>query len=151
MQLVLGCHIRDGGRRVGRLAGFELEPSNLRIRRMVYSPDGELGPQVRSQPLEAIASVHDDGEIELKRDVPIAPMPVVSDVVLLSRSTRLRRGTRLVGRLSGVEVEQSDRRIVSVFGRPHWWSRRFTFAAAELDCSTPGEIRSGAPSGSRVA
>jgi hypothetical protein len=151
MQLVLGSHVRDGGRRVGQLAGFELEPTNLRIRRIIFSADGELGPQVRSQPPEAIASVHDDCEIELKRDFAIAPMPVVRDVVLLSRSTRLRRAARLVGRLSGVEVEQADWRIVSVFGRPHWWSRKFTFAAAELDCSTPGEIRSGAPTGTQVA
>ena len=53
MQLVLGSHVRDGGRRVGRLAGFELEPADLRIRRIIFSADGELGPQVRSQPVEA--------------------------------------------------------------------------------------------------
>jgi hypothetical protein len=151
MQLVLGSHVRDGGRRVGLLAGFELEPTDLRIRRVIFSPDGELGPQVRSQPLDAIAAVHDDGEIELKADFSMAPMPVVRDVVLLSRSTRLRRGASIVGRLSGIEVGAADRRIVSVFGRPHWWSRRFTFAAEQLDCSTPGEIRSGPPSGTRVA
>jgi hypothetical protein len=151
MQLVLGSHVRDSGRRVGRLAGFELEPADLRIRRIIFSADGELGPQVRSQPIEAIASVHDDGEVELKRDFTIAPMPAVRDVVLLSPATRLRRGAQMVGRLSGVEVEQTTRRVVSVFGRPHWWSRRFTFAAAEIDCSTPGEIRSVAPTGTRVA
>jgi hypothetical protein len=75
----------------------------------------------------------------------------VRDVTLLSRATRLRRGSRLVGRLTGIAVNPADRRMVSVFGRPHWWSRRFTFAAAELDCSTPGEIRSGPPSGTRAA
>jgi hypothetical protein len=151
MQLLLGSSVREGGHRVGRLAGFELEPADLRIRRMIVSADGELGPHVRSYPLAAIASVHDDGEIDLDRTLDVSPMPVVRDVVVLSRATRLRRGDHLVGRLSGIEVERSDRSILSVSGRQHWWSRRFTFAASELDCSTPGEIRSGPPSGTRAA
>jgi hypothetical protein len=115
----------------------------MRIRRLIFSPDGELGPQAMTRPLAAIASVHDDGEVELRPEVDIAPMPAVRDVILLSRATRIRRGGRQVGRLSGVAVDPADRRMVSVFGRPHWWSRRFTLAASELDCSTPGEIRGG--------
>ena len=151
MQLVLGSHVREDGRRVGRLAGFELEPADLRIRRIIFSADGELGPTVLSHPLAAIQSVDDDGEIELKRELDITPMSAVKDVIILSHATRLRRGTRYVGRLSGIEVDRTDRRIVSVFGRPHWWSRKFTFPAAELDCSTPGEIRSGPPTGTQAA
>ena len=136
------------GRRVGRLAGFELEPADLRIRRIIFSPDGELGPQAMTRPLAAIASVHDDGEVDLQPEAEIAPMPAVRDVILLSRATRIRRGGRQLGRLSGVAVDPADRSVVSVFGRPHWWSRRFTLAAADLDCSTPGEIRGG---GTRAA
>jgi hypothetical protein len=140
--------VREAGRRVGRLAGFELEPVDLRIRRLIFSPDGELGPQAMTRPLAAVTSVHDDGEVELRSDVEIAPMPVVRDVILLSRATRISRANRPLGRLSGVDVNPDDRKIVSVFGRPHWWSRRFRLAAADLDCSTPGEIRGG---GTRAA
>ena len=148
MELLLGSHVREAGRRVGRLAGFELEPVDLRIRRIIFSPDGELGPQAMTRPLAAVTSVHDDGEVDLHPDVEIAPMPAVRDVILLSRATRIRRANRQVGRLSGVRVNPDDRKVTSVFGRPHWWSRRFTLAASDLDCSTPGEIRGG---GTRAA
>jgi len=140
--------VREAGRRVGRLAGFELEPVDLRIRRIIFSPDGELGPQAMTRPLAAVTSVHDDGEVDLHADVEIAPMPAVRDIILLSRATRIRRANRQVGRLSGVDVNPDDRKVMSVFGRPHWWSRRFTLPASDLDCSTPGEIRGG---GTRAA
>ena len=140
--------MREAGRRVGRLAGFELEPVDLRIRRIIFSPDGELGPQAMTRPLAAVTSVHDDGEVDLHADVEIAPMPAVRDIILLSRATRIRRANRQVGRLSGVDVNPDDRKVMSVFGRPHWWSRRFTLPASDLDCSTPGEIRGG---GTRAA
>ena len=148
MELQLGSHVREAGRRVGRLAGFELEPLDRCIRRIIFSPDGELGPQAMMRPLAAITSVHDDGEVDLGAEVDMAPMPAVRDVMLLSRATRIRRGGRQLGRLSGVAVDVRQRTLVSVFGRPHWWSRRFTLAASDLDCTTPGEIRGG---GSRAA
>ena len=70
------------GRRVGRLAGFELEPAGLKVRRIIFSPDGELGPQAMTRPIDNVDLTHDDGEIELRPDVAIAPMPAVPDVVL---------------------------------------------------------------------
>ena len=148
MELQLGSHVREAGRRVGLLAGFELEPLDRRIRRIIFSPDGELGPQAMMRPLAAIGSVHDDGEVDLGTEVDMAPMPAVRDVILLSRATRIRRGGRQLGRLSGVAVDARERTLVSVFGRQHWWSRRFTLAASDLDCTTPGEIRGG---GTRAA
>lgn len=132
MELLLGSHVREHGRRVGRLAGFELEPAGLRIRRVIFSADGELGPQVTSRPLAMVGLVHDDGEVELREDVDVAPMPAVRDVIILSRATRLRRLGRDLGRLVGVSVSPEDRAMVSVFGRPRWWSRRFSLAAANL-------------------
>ena len=69
MELLLGSHVREAGRRVGRLAGFELEPADSRIRRIIFSPDGELGPQAMTRPLAAITSVHDDGEVDLHPEV----------------------------------------------------------------------------------
>jgi hypothetical protein len=143
MELLLGSHVREAGRRVGRLAGFELEPADRRIRRIIFSPDGELGPQAMTRSLAAISSVHDDGEVDLHPETEIAPMPVVRDVILLSRATRISRGGRQLGRFCGVAVDAAARTLVSVFGRAHWWSRRFALAASDLDCSTPGEIRGG--------
>jgi hypothetical protein len=151
MELLLGAHVREHGRRVGRLAGFELEPAGLQIRRIIFSPDGELGPHAMTRPLANVDLTHDDGEVELKPDAVVPPMPAASDVVLLSRAIRLRRGGREIGRFIGVELNPADRRITGVFGRAHSWSRRLTLPAAGLDCSTPGEIRSGTSGGTQAA
>jgi hypothetical protein len=150
MELLLGSHVREHGTRVGRMAGFELEPAGLRVRRIIFSPDGELGPQALTRPIVSVRVVR-DGEIELDSHVDIEPMPAVPDVVLLSHRTRLRRGDREVGRLTGLDVNAVDRAVLSVFGRQHWWSRRFAFNAGTLDCSTPGEIRARAAGDTRAA
>src|SRR5262245_31191944 len=151
MELLLGSHVREHGHRVGRLAGFELEPAGLKIRRIIFSPDGELGPQAMTRPLENVDLTHDDGEIELRPEAALPPLPAVSDVVLLSRAVRVRRGTREIGRFVGVNLNPTDRSMTGVFGRSHWWSRRFTLQAAGLDVSTPGEIRSGSSGGTQAA
>ena len=151
MELLLGSHVREHGNRVGRLAGFELEPAGLRTRRIIFSPDGELGPQAVMRPLAHINLVHEDGEVELRPNAEVAPLPAVPDVVLLSRAVRLRRGGRELGRFVGVDLNLADRSVVTVFGRHHWWSRRFALPASGLDCSMPGEIRAGSSGGSRAA
>jgi hypothetical protein len=149
MDLLLGSYVREHGRRTGRLAAFELEPLDLRIRRIIFSADGELGPQIRSEPLATISVVHEDGEIELRETLDVGPMPVVRDVLLLSRSTRIRRMGRDLGRLVGISVTE-ERALVSVFGRPRPWSRRFAVAAADVDASVAGELRVGTAGDSRV-
>ena len=151
MELLLGSHVREHGHRVGHLAGFELEPAGLRIRRIIFSPDGELGPQAMTRPIASIDLTHDDGEIELRPNVDVAPLPAASDVVLLSRAVRVRRAGREVGRFVGVNLNPTDRSLEAVFGRAHWWSRRFSLPATGLDCSTPGEIRSGTSGGTQAA
>jgi len=151
MELLLGSHVREHGHRVGRLAGFELEPAGLKIRRIIFSPDGELGPQAMTRPLVNVDLTHDDGEVELRPDVAADSMPAVSDVVLLSRAVRVRRGGREIGRFVGINLNSTDRSIAEMFGRSHWWSRRFSLPAAGLDCSTPGEIRSGSSGGTQAA
>ena len=151
MDLLLGSHVREHGHRVGRLAGFELEPAGLKIRRIIFSPDGELGPHALTRPISSLDVTHDDGEIELRSETGAAPMPAVSDVVLLSRAVRLRRAGREIGRFVGIGLNPADRSLTEVFGRPHWWSRRLSLPAAGLDCSTPGEIRSGSSGGTQAA
>jgi hypothetical protein len=147
VDLLLGAHVRERGRRVGRLAGFELEPSTLRIRRIIFSADGDLGPQAMTRPLASVvASSADGGDIEVE-ETDSAPLPAVPDVALLSRATRIRRGRHDHGRFVGLAVSQADRALVSVFGRQHLWSRRFSVSVREADFSTPGEIRLGSSNG----
>jgi hypothetical protein len=151
MELVIGSHVREHGERVGRLAGFELEPATLRIRRIIFSPDGEPGPQGRMRPVGDVNLVHEDGELELRPNPDMPPLPAIPDVVLLSRAVRLRRGGRELGRLVGIDVNLADRTVTAVFGRHHWWSRRFSLPSSGLDCSTPGEINAGTSGGTRAA
>lgn len=150
MDLLFGSYVREHGRRAGRLAAFELEPLGLRIRRIIFSADGELGPQIRSEPLATIHVVHEDGEVELRETLEVGPMPIVRDVLLLSRSTRIRRLGRDLGRLVGISVTPDDCALVSVFGRPRPWSRRFAVAAADVDASMAGELRVGTAGDTRV-
>src|SRR4026208_680607 len=105
MELLLGSHVREAGRRLGRPAGFGPEPADRRIRRIIFSPDGELGPQAMTRALAAISSVHDDGEVDLPPEANIAPMPAARDVPLLSRATRISRGGRQLGRFCGIAVD----------------------------------------------
>jgi hypothetical protein len=143
MELLLGSHVREHGNRVGRLAGFELEPASHRIRRILFSPDGDLGPATHMRPLCSVSHVHDDGEVELRPESQVDVMPSIPDVALLSRATRIRQSGRDLGRFVGVEVNPADCDIVSLFGRAHWWSRRLSIPAEGIDCSNPGEIRVG--------
>ena len=151
MELLLGSHVREYGERVGRLAGLELEPASRRIRRIVFSADGDLGPQVVSRPRFAISHVHDNAEIELRADIDAEVLPAVPDVFLLSRATRLKRSGHDQGRVVGVEVNQADWEIQSVFGRRHWLSKRFVVRANGLDFSVPGEIRAAVAAASSAA
>jgi hypothetical protein len=146
MELMLGSHVREHGNRVGKLAGFELEPASLRIRRIIYSPDGDLGSGTHLRPLCSVSLVHDDGEVELRPETQVDTMPSIPDVVLLSRPTRIRQGAREVGRLVGLEINPADCSILTLFGRAHWWSRRFSTPADRADCSVSGEIRIGSKS-----
>ena len=139
MELLLGSHVREQGHPVGRLAGFELEPETLRIRRIIFSGDGDLGPHAHTRALEAVASVSDGG-IALT-SIQSAPLPAVHDVVLLSRATRVYRWDRDASRLAGIDVNLKDRVLAAALGRAHWWSRRFSLPSKTIDWSTPGEIR----------
>lgn len=140
MELLIGSHVREQGHPVGRLAGFELEPETLRIRRIIFSGDGDLGPHAHTRALDAVASVSDGGDIALGA-IQGAPLPAVHDVVLLSRATRVYRWDRDGSRLAGVDVNLNTCILAAALGRAHWWSRRFSLPAKTIDWSTPGEIR----------
>jgi hypothetical protein len=150
MELQLGSHVLEHGNRVGRLAGFELEPAERRIRRIIFSPDGDLGQQALTRPVTAIASVR-GRTIALRDQTDLDPLPAVSDVVLLSRATRVIGADNEPARLIGVTIDLPGRALVSVSGRRHWWSGRTTIAAGDLDCSMPGELRSNKSHDTRAA
>jgi hypothetical protein len=151
MKLVLGSHVREHGRNVGRLAGFELEPADLRIRRIIFSPDGHLGPQAQTRPLSSIASVAGNGAIELRASLDDTPLPAVRDVALLSGSTRIAAAGGRPGRVCAVELNPEDRSVTAIVGRQHWWSRRSALARDQIDASSPGEIRRRGNAGTRAA
>jgi hypothetical protein len=103
-----------------------------------------------TRPVSSINLVHEDGELELRSNADPMPLPDVPDVVLLSRAVRLRRAGREIGRFVGVDLNLAERTVTSMFGRHHWWSRRFSVPGTGIDCSTPGEIRTGS-GGTRAA
>jgi hypothetical protein len=140
MELHLGSHVLEHGNRVGRLAGFELEPAERRIRRIVFSADGELGPQAMTRPIGAVAGVR-GSTVELSDHTKLDPLPAVADVVLLSRATRVVARDRGQGRLIAIAVEPGSGVLRAVSGRRHWWSGQTTIDAQQLDCSIPGELR----------
>jgi hypothetical protein len=139
MELLIGSHVREQGHPVGRLAGFELEPETLRITRIIFSGDGDLGPHAHTRALAAVERVS-DGDIALAH-IQGVPLPAVDEVVLLSRATRVYRWGRDASRLAGVDVNLTNCMLAAALGRAHWWSRRFSLPANTIDCSTPGEIR----------
>ena len=151
MELLLGSHVREHGARVGRLAGFELEPADRRIQRIVFSPNGNLGSHAATRPIAAIGHVHDGGEIELRTDHDLSALPVADEVILLTHAVRVRKSDGTMARLIGLELNPADGSVQSVVGKAHWWTRPFSLEAAGADWSTPGEIRMRAPTGTRAA
>jgi hypothetical protein len=139
MDLTLGSHVREHGHRAGRLVGFELEPASARITRIIFSRDGNLGPQAVTRPLSAVEIT--TAGINVHSDAVSAPPAVESEVVLLSRSTRITRGGSDRGRLVGIAVDPDTHRMLSISGRQHWFTGKFTVQTRDLDCSQPGEIR----------
>jgi hypothetical protein len=62
----------------------------------------------------------------------------------LSQATRVVGGGRQIGWLSGAEVSPDGGALTAIFGRQHWWSRRFRLDVAGLDVSTSSEVRANA-------
>jgi hypothetical protein len=150
MDLLLGSHVREHGNRVGRLAGFEVEPATLTLHRLIISADGDVKNNPTSRPVSSIALVHDGGEIELRPFGDDTAGSAHAGAALVGRATRLRAHNRNVGHLVGLEIEPGERKVLTVFARQHLWSRRSDWPAKDFDFSTPGEISSRGP-GNRAA
>lgn len=141
MEMLFGTNVREYGQHVGRLAGFEVEPSTRRVRKIVYSGDGDLGSHALTRPFESV--LVEPGHVEIHPYT--SPDPSHSrDAVLLSHATRIMRAGRQIGRLTGIEVAIGTGELEAIVGRKNWWTRRFRCEAATLDFSVPGEVRTAA-------
>jgi sporulation protein YlmC with PRC-barrel domain len=136
MELLIGSHVREHGTRVGRLAGFELDPATRSVSQIIFSASGTLGPEALMRPLMAVSHVHNGGEIELRTDIDEHTAHAPGEVVLLGPATRLRTAGHDVGHLTGIDVNPADQHIVSMLGRAHWWTRPVAVDAAAVDLST---------------
>lgn len=146
MELLFGTNVREYGQRAGRLAGFELDAASRRVRKLIFSGDGELGNHALARPFSAVLA--EPSYVEIRPYTPTEEP--AGETVLLGHSTRIIRGGREIGRLTGLDVAIGTGELGAVIGRKNWWSRRFVVEAGSLDLSVPGEIRTGAPT-SRAA
>lgn len=144
MELTFGVNVREHGDSIGRLAGVEVDRRTRIVRHIIMSPDGSLGPRVEKRPLVDVPADHFGGEIVL-RGYPVSEQPLPSDdLVILTDATRVVRGGRQIGHLSGVDVSSVTGELTGVSGRQHWWTRRFHIDSPALDLTVPGEVRVGA-------
>ncbi|PYR90173.1 MAG: hypothetical protein DMF84_22015 [Acidobacteria bacterium] len=141
MELLFGSHVRSGGRRLGYLAGVEVDGVSRRVTKIVFSQDGKLGSQAHTQSLEAVRV--ERGTLVLGDAPAPSSASAAAEPILLSRSVRVVRQGKHAGRVAGVVVGELGA-IEAAVGRQHWWSGRYRVPAAALDLSHPGEIRTGA-------
>jgi hypothetical protein len=147
MELLFGSHVRSGGRRIGYLAGVEVDAASRRVTKIVFSQDGKLGSQAHTQSLDAVRV--ERGTIILGDSRATSSPSATAEPILLSRSVRVVRQGKAAGHLSGVVVGELGA-LEAAVGRQHWWSGRYRLPAADIDLSHPGEIRAGSVS-SRAA
>jgi hypothetical protein len=140
VDLLIGSYVREHGKRIGRLAGFELTSDRApRVSGILVRSRGRLGRRTLRD-ITAVALIHDDGGVELALSSD-DPRPPRAGAVLWTPATQLTHGDQAIGRLAGVEVDASEWKVLSVLTRPHWWSRRVSFSAERLALTASSEIR----------
>lgn len=147
MELLFGSHVRSGGRRVGYLAGVEVDAASRRVTKVVFSQDGKLGSHAHMQSLDTVRV--ERGTLVLGDPPAASTVSGAAEPILLSRSVRVVRRGKHAGHVAGVVVGELGA-LEAAVGRQHWWSGRYRLPAADIDLSHPGEIRAGAVS-SRAA
>jgi hypothetical protein len=138
MELLFGSQVRSGGRRIGYLAGVEVDAASRRVTKIVYSEDGKLGSQAHTRSIDGIHV--ERGTVVLGDAASTQP---ATEPILLSRSVRVVRRGKSAGHVAGVVVGELGA-MEAAIGRQHWWSGRYRVAAPDVDLSHPGEIRTGA-------
>jgi hypothetical protein len=138
VDLLFGTNVREYGQRVGRLAGFELDPATRQVRRIIFSSDGELGNHVMTRPFASVLA--EPGEIDIRPYTPPDDWHE-SGAILLGQRTRIFREGRELGRVVGLDLTVGNGELDAVIGRRSWWTRRFRVGRNGLDFSVPGEVR----------
>lgn len=138
MELQFGTHVREYGQQVGRLAGVELDPATRRVRKIIFSSDGELGNHVMMRPFASVLA--EPGEIDIR---PYTPTDEDADMngVVVGHLARIKRGEHEVGRVTGIDVTIGTGDLEAVIGRKNWLTRRFRVDGRQIDLSVPGEVR----------
>jgi hypothetical protein len=140
MELLFGSQVRSGGRRIGYLAGVEVDAGSRRVTKIIFSQDGKLGSHAHTQSLDAVRV--ERGTVVVG-DAPASSPSIAAEPILLSRSVRVVRQGKPAGHVAGVVVGEQGAMEAAV-GRQHWWTGRYRLAGADVDLSHPGEIRAGA-------
>ena len=138
MELQLGTHVREYGQQVGRLAGFELDPTTRRVWKIIFSSDGELGNHVMMRPLASVLA--EPGEIDIRPYTP-TDEDAKGEGVVVGHLARIKRGDHEVGRVTGIDAVIGTGDLEAVIGRKNWLARRFRVDGREIDLSVPGEVR----------
>jgi sporulation protein YlmC with PRC-barrel domain len=138
VELLFGTHVREYGQQIGRLAGFELDPTTRQVRKIIVSSDGELGNHVMMRPFASVLA--EPGEIDIR---PYTPVDEGADRggVVVGPVARIKRGDREVGRVTVIDVAIGTGDVEAVIGRKNWLSRRFRVEGRDFDLSVPGEVR----------
>jgi hypothetical protein len=137
VELLFGTHVREYGQQVGRLAGFELDPTTRKVRKIIFSADGELGNHVLMRPFASVLA--EPGEIDIR---PYTPTDEADNGgVVIGHLAKIKRGDREIGHVTGVDVTINSGDLEAVLGRKNWLTRRFRIDAKEIDLSVPGEVR----------
>ena len=136
MELLFGNRVRSGNRRIGYLAGVEVDAASRRVTKIIFSDDGKLGSNAQTRSIEAVTV--EGGSLVLGGQS--AGSSVADKPLLLSRSVRIAPRGQPAGHVTGVAVTDQGS-LDLVISRQHWWSGRHRLRAADLDFSQPGEIK----------
>jgi hypothetical protein len=142
MDLLFGSTVVEQGKRLGRLAGVEIDPAARRALKIVVTRDGRLGPYAQTRPVEVVR-VEGAAVMIAQEAPPSPPLPFRLEPLLWSRGTHVLRGHVEVGRLLGVRVEEGSGRLEAAFNRKGRWAKTQTLPVEGLDLSVIGELRLG--------
>src|SRR5262245_36727612 len=116
MELLLGSPVFADGRKTGRLAGFEVEPTNLRVLRIIYSSDARMGSHALSRPIDVVST---EGRRITITERPSSVAASAVEGLVWSRTAGIRVGGRARGHLCGVDVT-ADGQLEQVLAKRHW-------------------------------
>ena len=139
MNLSIGTHVSEHGYRIGQLSGVEVDRVSHVVQHILVRGTDESAPSER-RAFAAVPKDHFTGDIALLTH-PSESSGGAADPLTLTSTTRVVQGERVLGWLSGLEINPASGTIVAITARQHWWNRSFHARGSELDFSPLGEIR----------